>query len=154
MDEGKTMSDYYDKRKRYKQRGIDWDLHEALENNPQLYTVDDIDSVLAAYEGNSDDEPWRWIVKLKNTRIVLLIGGHGYTGWDYAWLESHLLPDYVSETDNDFAYHRITDYEEDSDVVKDLVGQIKSGKRKTWRDETDEIMGDLNEIELPDKGDV
>lgn len=62
--------------------GLDGDLQSCLQYNPQGFALRDIEKVLAVYEGENDGEDWSWILKLKDGRIALLVGGCDYTGWD------------------------------------------------------------------------
>lgn len=62
---------------------FDYDLVAALEYNPQAhFGINDIEEVLAVYEGQNDGEEWRWILALKNGKFAYAIGGCDYTGWD------------------------------------------------------------------------
>lgn len=127
----------------YTKRGIDYDLCACLEYNPQEgFTVDDIDKVLAVYEGANDAYDWRWVLKLKRTidKYVFLQGGCDYTGWDCqssAWhvirntaykASSHALDEYRSCEDFNAIWHS-------------LNKQIRESKSETWREKKDKEFG-------------
>ena len=62
---------YYDKPEEYAALGIDYDLYACLEYNPQDgFALDDIQRVLAVYEGEHDGADWRWILSLPEGRSV------------------------------------------------------------------------------------
>ena len=71
-------------------RAIDGNLSSCLEYNAQPgFTEDDIAKVLAIFEGQNDEDDWRWIIQLNDNRFVYLKGGCDYTGWDcQSWAES------------------------------------------------------------------
>lgn len=76
-------------RQELRTRGIDVDLESCLEEHPQGFSIDDIETVLAVYEGQPDGEDWRWIIRLKDGRYVYLRGGCDYTGWGcQSWAEA------------------------------------------------------------------
>lgn len=80
---------YYDNHELLEAKGIDYDLCACLEYNPQPFVVEDIEQVLAVYEGENDSEDWRWILQLNDGRFVFLKGGCDYTGWDcQSWADS------------------------------------------------------------------
>lgn len=67
----------------YEQRiRFGYDLPACLEYNPQSFTFDDVEEVLAVYEGEKDGEDWRWIIRLTDQTFRALEGGCDYTGWD------------------------------------------------------------------------
>lgn len=132
---------YYDNQAEYDKRGIDWDLEACLEYNPQSFTVDDIEVVLAVWEGENDGDDWRWILQLKDGRFVFLQGGCDYTGWDCQSSAVSIFADtaidatiYASTGTNDKRYT----CEADQTVYLQLFEQIEKGdKLKTWREKMD-----------------
>lgn len=135
------MSYYSDEK--YSTVGIDYDLYTCLEYNPQEgYTVDDIDRVLAVYEGENDGYSWRWILKLKRTRnkYVFLQGWCDYTGWE---CQSSAFSEFES-TALKAAQHALdqsSSSENAQHIRRDLNYQIKFGKCGTWREQQDIHMG-------------
>lgn len=142
---------------------IDYDLRACLEYNPQDgFTVEDIENVLAVWEGHNDGDDWRWILKLKDGRFVFLQGGCDYTGWDcQSWATSEF-----ADTAENAARFALGDVSIDADhhpsnagighmlnimsgeymnnagdVYKSLLEQIANGKNETWREKTDRDFG-------------
>lgn len=113
-----TLYDLSDKdRKRFEKVGVDYDLSACLEYNQQPFDLLDIRRVLAVWEGEHDEEDWRWVIELwtpkqakkvlaavefvdgrsislskrigEEGRFVFLQGGCDYTGWDcQSWASS------------------------------------------------------------------
>lgn len=78
-----------EQKERLEKIGVDYDLHACIEYNPQAFDLQDIERVVAVFEGKHDEEDWRWVIKVtpecakKNGgRFVFLQGGCDYTGWD------------------------------------------------------------------------
>lgn len=46
------------------------------------YTMDDIAEVLAADEGENDEQNWVALLKMNDGNVVFLDAGCDYTGWD------------------------------------------------------------------------
>jgi hypothetical protein len=126
----------------FSSRGIDYDLQSCLDYNPQPFTVDDIERVLAVWEGENDGDDWRWVLLLKDGRYAFLQGGCDYTGWDcQSWATSAF-----DDTPEDSAKRALGDIESDygSDpqvVYESLLRQITEGKNKTWREQKDDEFG-------------
>lgn len=126
-------------------RGIDYDLEACLEYNPQQgFDVSDIERVVAVWEGERDEEDWRWVLELKDKRFVLLVGGCDYTGWDC----QSSAESYVEKTAEDAAalvkimeFFSWRDRPNNVEVSQELLRQIEQGKTKTWREQTDADMG-------------
>ena len=74
--------EYYDDQEKYRARGIDYDLSACLEYNSQPFSVDEIQQVVAVWEGQRDESDWRWVLKLGRGKYTFLQGGCDYTGWD------------------------------------------------------------------------
>lgn len=127
------MSSYYDNHKDFDQRGIDYDLIACLDNNPQPFNENDIETVLAVYEGERDEEDWRWVLQLKDGRYVFLQGGCDYTGWDCQSWADHEFAGSPAEA----AKHA----EEDQGVYSSLMGQLETRKSQTWREKKDAEFG-------------
>ncbi len=162
---------YWDNEEELNEKGIDQDLYYCLSCNPQPFDISDIQEVLAVWEGENDGDDWRWLIKLtakaskekaENKRFAFLQGGCDYTGWDcQSWATS--IFDTTALKVAKFAFEKdvpLTDgspYEAGlghmlsilsggyidtaQKAYDDLVKQIKSGKRKTWREETGEALG-------------
>lgn len=134
----------------HESRGIDWDLWACLEYNPQKYKVDDIDRVLAVYEGENDGPNWRWILALKDGSYEFLEGGCDYTGWDcQSWAKSVL----VRRPEDAIAAAYAGDSWDGraADAAISLARQLAEGKDETWREQQDPIMraliGDVSILE-------
>lgn len=153
-------------------KGIDYDLTACLEYNPQDgYTVEDIAQVVAVWEGQNDEDDWRWILRLNDDRFVFLQGGCDYTGWDcQSWASSIFaaspeealelgdggnLP--ITENNNPMnaglghMLNMLTGENASSgrgDVYVSLDEQIKTGKHQTWRESKDEQIGNPPIIDL------
>lgn len=119
---------------------IDYDLESCLEYNPQKgYTVDDIEIVLAVWEGANEGDDWRWILQLKNGSYVLLEGGCDYTGWDcQSWATSWFFASVEEALDNSKLDSR---EETRNDVYESLKAQLAEGKNKTWRENKGDELG-------------
>ena len=154
-------------------RGIDYDLRDCLEYNPQKFTIFDIEKVLAVWTGEHDGDDWRWVIKVNKDcaktnggRFVFLQGGCDYTGWDCQSWATHQF----AKTALKAAYFALGDvqvgesqpfqaglghmlkllsgtYNENFKKVYDnLVEQLKSSKKKTWHEAKDE---ELNTKDVP-----
>lgn len=154
---------YYDDTKKYNARGIDYDLHACLEYNGQPeFGVDDIQQVLAVWNGANDEADWRWVVKLGRRKYAFIQGGCDYTGWDcQSWATSAITTTPLKAAR--FALgEKLTltgpgpeaggfgklisllggTYMQDAaEVYQDLVKQIKSRKQETWREKKDKEFG-------------
>lgn len=117
------------------QRGIDYDLMACLEYNPQEgFTIEDVERVLAVWEGENDGDDWRWVLELNDGLFAFLQGGCDYTGWDcQSDAHSHITS--TPGTAAAFAGSKGTP------VYDSLWQQLASGKRATWRESTDAEMG-------------
>lgn len=144
------------------ENGIDYDLEACLECNQQDgFTVDDIQKVLAVWEGENDEDDWRWVLQLKDGRFVFLQGGCDYTGWDcQSWAISKFT-DSAEKAANlslgDIALedshpsdaglgHMLNIMSGDfmnntNEIHKSLLSQIAGGKSMTWRENKDEEFG-------------
>ncbi len=68
-------------------RPPDYDLQSYLQNNNDIFTVDEIETVRAEITGHHDGDAWFWIIKLKGRankeeRFVLTRAWCDYSGWD------------------------------------------------------------------------
>ena len=118
--------------------GIDCDLKWCLDYNPQDFTVDDIETVLAVWEGQNDGDDWRWIIRHKDGRYIYQRGGCDYTGWDcQSWATS-----VYAETPEAAAMKELEDTMANVQAVyADLLRQFNEGKRRTWCEEMDDEFG-------------
>jgi len=116
------------------QRGIDYDLSACLEYNPQpSFTVDDIERVLAVFEGTNDETDWRWIILLKDNRFAALQGGCDYTGWDcQSWADSTIYTT-VAEA--------LSHFKDQKDIWNSFIIQLLSNKTLTWHERTGKELG-------------
>lgn len=160
------MTSYYDLPEgEAKAAGIDYDLAACLEYNPQgAFVVEDIQKVLAVYEGKNDEEDWRWVLRLKDGRYVFLQGGCDYTGWDcQSWathgfaetpeeaaaqtIDGNSLPLIDGQSPaNAGLGHMIgllagTYMNKADEVYASLMKQITDGKDQTWREKKDDEFG-------------
>lgn len=151
----------------YKNRGIDSDLDNCLVFNPQSFTADDIERVLAVHVGENDGDDWRWVMKLKDGRFAFVQGGCDYTGWDcQSWAASAFAD--TPEEAAEYALGNFTvgdkgpqsaglghminllfgSYAGNFEEVKnELLQQIATTKNKTWHEIMDDQMPDLPKIE-------
>lgn len=123
-------------------RGIDWDLSACLENNPQNgFTVNDIEKVLAVFEGENDERDWRWVFQLKNGKFIFLQGGCDYTGWDCRSSAFH----FEESTPDEAAKHALDNENDNPNEYKLayhlLMTQVNDSKTETWREKTDKQLG-------------
>lgn len=138
---------YYNDREAFERRGIDYDLHGCLENNPQSFSILDIKKVWAVSEGENDGKDWVWIIETHDGQFVYLRGGCDYTGWDcQSDAHSELFPGIVDAVKHTLADWDAEYYAPKEVVFIDLVNQIKNGKDSTWREDMDKIMPNLPKI--------
>lgn len=156
------MSSYYDiPQAERERRGIDYDLYACLEYNPQSFAVEEVEKVLAVWEGQNDGDDWRWVLKLSDGRFCFLQGGCDYTGWDcQSWASSEFKG--TPEDAAKLALGELTigdkspmdaglghmlnamtgTYLDNVQQVYDsLMEQLTSNKLKTWRENTDSEFG-------------
>lgn len=154
---------------RRKEAGIDYNIEACLEYNSLPFSVEDIEKIVAVWEGEHDGDDWRWIIKLtKNAtniygaKFVFMQGGCDYTGWDcQSWATSefaksalgaaefskgrdvHLTNSSPAEAGLGHMINIMSgDYMSNANKVYDeLVKQIKSSKKKTWRENKDDELG-------------
>jgi len=120
----------------------DYDLEQCLENNPQAFTIQDVEEILAVYEGVNDEENWIWVLRRKaealphhnSASIIWLEAGCDYTGWDcHSW---------VTEISY---YHKPSNIEDRLHNVLtsrlSLLSQLSKGKAETWREKMDKEFG-------------
>lgn len=155
---------------RLKLAGVDYSLSGCLEYNSQPFDLLDIEKVLAVWEGENDGDDWRWIIKLTKTAskvhgnsFVFLQGGCDYTGWDcQSWAKSEFTKtalkaaEFANTGPKDATYQEAVtgmglgrmlnamsgEYMSNTNQVYDsLISQLKSSKKKTWRETKDEEFG-------------
>lgn len=63
-------------------RKPDDDLIAYLDNNHDIFTVEDIANIHAEVPGHNDEDSWYWILELTDGRILLTTAWCDYTGWD------------------------------------------------------------------------
>lgn len=126
------MNDIYEKLK-----DLDYDLGACLYNNSiEEFSIENIEELLAIREGENDGESWIWILKLSDDKFAYVEGWCDFTGWD--------CMSGVFSTLHDTALQAAGDN-------KDLIEQIESGKKSTWREETDAVLEiDSKPVEVVD----
>ena len=124
---------YYDEEKDYRDRGIDYNLSAAFHYNAeQPIKLDDIEKVLAMFQGENDGASWAWIAKLKNDKYAYLQGGCDYTGW---YCQSG-LDVYVVDSLELALQESKSQYGEG--ICEHLQNQIETSKKDlSWREEHD-----------------
>lgn len=131
-----------------------YDLTACFEYNPQEgLEIEEIDKILAVWEGQNDEDDWRWIVSLTNGKFAFIKGGCDYTGWDcqsWAWHEikdtaEECLTEALPSNEPSRGSHNM------DAVYASLKEQLEKGKNKTWRDVMDEVIGDVNIIDITPK---
>jgi hypothetical protein len=134
-----------------KASGVDYHLSACLEFNPQTFTVNDIEKVLAVFEGERDERDWRWVIKvtkecaLKNGgRFVFLQGGCDYTGWDCQSSADSWFAKTAKQAAKFAKSNSRYDVDAYGDVYESLIKQLETGKQKTWREIKDEEYASLN----------
>ena len=124
----------------YAERGIDYDLKACLQYNPQSFTVDEIENVLAVWEGENDGDDWRWILSMKNGKYMFLQGGCDYTGWDCesdAWsIETETPEEAITCVTAPYSPEGTVEQ-----IQAYLSRQLEAGKTKTWREKKDLEIG-------------
>jgi hypothetical protein len=112
---------------------LDNDLEYCLHYNPQYgFSADDIQSVLAVWEGMNDEANWRWVLELNSGKFAFLMGRCCYTGWDcQSWAISYL---------EDTAQAAVA-YEEEVHILQSLMQQCSNGRNETWRDSMNKEFG-------------
>jgi hypothetical protein len=116
-------------------RGIDWDLWACLSENPQDFTVDDIAQTLAVFEGENEEEDWRWILRLNDGQFVALQGGCDYTGWDCQSSASSTRYPTIAEA--------LGHFKDQTDVWASLDRQLAGAKDQTWHERTAQEFKDV-----------
>lgn len=158
---------YYDNQEEYDKRGIDYDLCACLDYNSISFTADEIEKVLAVWEGENDADDWRWVLQLKDKRFVFLQGGCDYTGWDCqswatcAFAESPEDAAKFALGNVDISQSSPVDaglghlikimegYTEGFDAVyENLKSQLEKGKTQTWTEQKNEEFGVVVSVSL------
>ena len=103
-------------------RKPDGDLKYAFEyNQPQPFSIDDIENTLACIAGHNDEDSWYWIVQLKDKRFFLIRASCDYTGWD-----CQSSCDCVEGTSaEDCASKPLSEYERRKGLNEQLLKQIR-----------------------------
>ena len=167
------MTSIYDVEKEERERlekvGVDYSLSACLEYNPQSFDLQNVEKVLAVWEGEHDGDDWRWVIKVNSVcskknggRFVFLQGGCDYTGWDcQSWATSEFATTALnaakfsngkgvhlgkSSPDKAGFGHMLNilsgDYMKNyNEVYSSLTDQLKSAKNKTWHEKKDVELG-------------
>ena len=105
-------------------RTPDGDLIAYLENNEDIFTVDDIANIHAEVPGHNDEDSWYWVIELKDGRFLLTQAWCDYTGWDCQSGGTSITAD----TAMDAAYHAKMVDGNGRYIFKNLVGQIEGSQ--------------------------
>ncbi len=141
--EGGKQVNYYEAEEALKKRGIDYDLSACLEYNSPDLTIDDIEMVLAVWEGEKDEDDWRWIIRKTDGSVILLVGGCDYTGWDcrsgaQSFPAASVTDALYQVATEDFSYANDRHREV---IIQHMKDQLDAGvKATTWREEKDEEL--------------
>jgi hypothetical protein len=122
----------------------DWDLDACLDNNDIGISPSDITAILAVWEGENDEDDWRWIVQLTDGQFALIQGWCDYTGWDcQSGARVHRGDSPEDAIAAAMGQERFWEGEWalPEHVLTSLRDQLVNGKKKTWREETDEKFG-------------
>lgn len=137
-----------EKQAEFEAAGIDYDLSACLEYNSQSFDITDIEKVLAVWEGERDEEDWRWVIKVtkqcaeKNGgRFVFLQGGCDYTGWDCQSSADSKFAKTAKQAAEFAKSDMRWQTDKDGEVYKSLIEQLQSKKSKTWREAKDVELG-------------
>jgi len=99
-----------------KQREPDYDLIAYHANNTdEVYTLDDIQTVLAEIPGHNDEDNWHWILELKDHTYVYTTAWCDYTGWDCQSGGSSFKGNHINQ---------ILESVEELDIKQELANQI------------------------------
>ena len=112
----------------------DYDLKACFEYNELPFAVTDIEKVLAVWEGEKDEDDWRWIVRLTDGRFALVVGWCDYTGWDCQSGAEAFFHDSPSEP---------IEALENRTVAASLSQQLTEGKGMTWNEKVGQWMEDF-----------
>lgn len=63
-------------------RKPDGDLRAYLQNNTDIFTLEEIVNMHAEVPGHNDEDNWYWILELQHNRYALTKAWCDYTGWD------------------------------------------------------------------------
>lgn len=149
-------------------RRLDPDLGECLGYHIRTFTLDDIEQVLAVWEGQNEGDDWRWVLKLRDGRFAFVQGGCDYTGWScQSWGTSDF-----ANTAEDAAKMALGDvpigeshpanlglgrsmailcggYPGDLNRIhQSLLEQLSSGKLPTWKETMAEDFGYPQQVDL------
>ena len=132
---------YWNDTNSFQQRGIDYDLVACLEYNAQDgFSIEDINRVLAVWQGENYGDDWRWILALNSGKFVFLQGGCDYTGWDCQSSASSVIADDIKDIIS-VMRNPMRFSENNNTVIVHLIKQLISEKDKTWHEQTGEEMG-------------
>ena len=136
-----------EQRKEVEARGVDYDLQSCLDFNIPEIEFTDIIKVLAVWEGENDEDDWRWIVHVSEQcatknggEFAFIQGGCDYTGWD---CQSDGKAIFVHTTDEALAEClKFQSWRSNEGPVYDkLAAQIATTKYVTWREQTKDDLG-------------
>lgn len=103
-------------------RKPDQDLVAYLENNDEIFKLDDIKNIHAEVVGHNDEDYWYWIIELKDGRFLLTSAWCDYTGWDcqsggHSEVTKTTLAAAKLASEKEVYTHR--------DIRKNLIAQLK-----------------------------
>jgi hypothetical protein len=125
MDEEKGYWNYADE--------LGWDLAGCLRYNPQSFTLEQVERVLAVIEGEPDGPDYHWILLLKDGRHAYLTGGCDYTGWDCQSSATSEIFD--AAVDACLAAPRLDQDEGRGNIGAKLWKQVLDGRDETKREQ-------------------
>lgn len=130
--------------------GLDYDLCAALNYNPQSgFDAKAIDTVLAVVEGERDERPWFWLLKLKDGRYVYMTGSCDYTGWDCQSGADSSIVDTAEAALALAPEKEGYEWRGFREVRSILAAQLAAGQRvKTEGDRIAELVRDVPVVEL------
>lgn len=103
-----------------------WDRPESVQ--------DEIERVLAKWEGAHDTDDWIWILALRNNKYAYLQAGCDYTGWDCrSWINRFEFCDSPEEAVNIL----LEANNADSEKYIFMMEQLMSGEVLNWRQSKD-----------------
>lgn len=121
-------------------------LEYCLAYCPQSFTIDAVAQVLAVWEGEPEEDDWRWILELKNGRYAYMQGGSAYSGWDCGGSAYSVCVDTIADALRWMTRGFIDCKQNNAEVCANLRNQIVNGKKETWEAATAFKLGTVPTI--------